>query len=72
MCGFVKGETYHEYMQGAKAGFSFDERFVVTHHYVNGNSTANLYLYDLQTQQVKQITWDLKFKEGQLIQNLIW
>jgi hypothetical protein len=42
-------------MQGAKAGFSFDERFVVTHHYEE-DGTANLFLYDLQTKLVKQIT----------------
>jgi hypothetical protein len=42
-------------MQGAKAGFSFDERFVVTHHY-ESDGTANLFLYDLQTKLVKQIT----------------
>ncbi len=42
-------------MHGAKAGFSFDERFVVTHHYEE-DGTANLFLYDLQTKLVKQIT----------------
>jgi len=42
-------------MHGAKASFSFDERFVVVHHY-ESDGTANLFLYDLQTQQVKQIT----------------
>ena len=42
-------------MHGAKAGFSYDERFVVTHHYEE-NGAANLFLYDLQTQEVKQIT----------------
>lgn len=42
-------------MQGAKASFSFDERFVVTHHY-ESDGTANLFLHDLKTQQTKQIT----------------
>lgn len=42
-------------MQGAKAGFSYDERFIVTHHYEE-DGTANLFLYDMQTQQVRKIT----------------
>jgi hypothetical protein len=42
-------------MQGAKAGFSYDERFVVTHHYEEDGS-ANLFLYDLQTKVVSKIT----------------
>ncbi len=42
-------------MQGAKAGFSYDERFVVTHHYEE-DGTANLFLYDLQSEIVSQIT----------------
>jgi hypothetical protein len=39
---------------GAKANFSFDERFFVTHHYENG--TSNIYLWDLITQEKYVIT----------------
>jgi hypothetical protein len=39
---------------GAKANISFDERFMVTHHYENG--TSNILLWDLLTQQKYQIT----------------
>ncbi len=39
---------------GAKANISFDERFFVTHHYEGG--AANIFLWDLLTQQKYQIT----------------
>ncbi len=41
-------------MPGAKLNFSFDERFIVTHHYEN--QTANIYLADLLTGERYQIT----------------
>ena len=39
---------------GAKANFSFDERFFVTHHYEG--ATANIYMVDMLTEQTYQIT----------------
>ena len=42
-------------MQGAKAGFSFDERFIVTHHY-ESDGTANILLYDLVEREMTQVT----------------
>ncbi len=44
-------------MPGAKANISFDERFMVTHHYEDG--VANLYLVDLADGTRHQIT-DMK------------
>jgi len=41
-------------MPGAKANFSFDERFFVTHHYEAGS--ANIWLVDLLTETRYQIT----------------
>jgi hypothetical protein len=41
-------------MPGAKANISFDERFLVTHHYEN--DTANIYLVDLRTMEQHQVT----------------
>jgi hypothetical protein len=41
-------------MPGAKANFSFDERFIITHHYENG--TSNLYLADLRDGSRHKIT----------------
>ncbi len=39
---------------GAKPNISFDERFFVTHHYEDGG--ANIYLTDMLTGEVRQIT----------------
>ena len=41
-------------MPGAKANISFDERFLVTHHYEG--TTANIWLVDLLTQAKYQVT----------------
>lgn len=41
-------------MPGAKANISFDERFVVTHHYENG--VSNLYVADLRDGSRVQVT----------------
>jgi hypothetical protein len=41
-------------VNGAKASFSLDERFLVTHHY--GDNVSNLVLVDLQTHQSSVIT----------------
>ncbi len=42
---------------GGKPSFSYDERFMVTHHYEeSGDGTSNLHLLDLATGQVRQIT----------------
>lgn len=42
-------------MSGAKANISFDERFLVTHHYEEGG-TANIWLIDLLTEARYQVT----------------
>jgi Tol biopolymer transport system component len=41
-------------MSGAKPSFSFDERFIVTHHYEGGK--ADVFLVDLTTGQRVQVT----------------
>ena len=41
-------------MPGAKVNFSYDERFLVTHHYHDGKS--DILLYDLSTGEQRQIT----------------
>jgi hypothetical protein len=41
-------------MSGAKPNFSFDERFIVTHHYTSGK--ADIFLIDLTSGQRHQIT----------------
>ena len=66
MSALPSGESYvidttHEVarvcMSGAKPNISFDERFMVTHHYENG--VANLWLVDLSDGQRFRIT-DMK------------
>ena len=41
-------------MPGAKANISYDEKFMVTHHYENG--TSNIYVANLKTGDTHQVT----------------